>query len=38
MYGTTVRKLAPEYSWMGSGDYAFEWFNLAEFDKEYKYE
>ena len=37
-YGTTVRKLAPEYGWQGSGDYAFEWFNSAEFDKEYKYE
>ena len=37
-YGTTVRKLAPEYGWMGDGDYAFEWFNSVEFDKEYKYE
>lgn len=37
-YGTTVRKLAPEYGWQGSGDYAFEWFNSAEFDKEYNYE
>lgn len=37
-YGTTVRKLAPEYGWQGSGDYAFEWFNSAEFDKEYIYE
>lgn len=37
-YGTTIRKLAPEYGWMGDGDYAFEWFNSVEFDKEYKYE
>ena len=37
-YGTTVRKLAPEYGWQGSGDYAFDWFNSAEFDKEYTYE
>lgn len=37
-YGTTIRKLAPEYGWQGSGDYAFEWFNSAEFDKEYTYE
>lgn len=37
-YGTTVRKLAPEYGWMGSDDYAFEWFNSVEFDKEYNYE
>lgn len=37
-YGTTVRKLAPEYGWEGAGDYAFEWFNSVEFDKEYKYE
>lgn len=37
-YGTTIRKLAPEYGWMGHGDYAFEWFNSAEFDKEYTYE
>ena len=37
-YGTTIRKLAPEYGWMGDGDYAFEWFNSAEFDMEYKYE
>ena len=37
-YGTTIRKLAPEYGWMGDGDYAFEWFNSVEFDKEYDYE
>ena len=37
-YGTTIRKLAPEYGWMGSGDYAFEWFNSVEFDKEYNHE
>ena len=37
-YGTTVHKLAPEYGWQGSGDYAFEWFNSVEFDKENKYE
>ena len=37
-YGTTIRKLAPEYGWTGSGDYAFEWFNSVEFDKEYNYE
>ena len=37
-YGTTIRKLAPEYGWQGSGDYAFEWFNSVEFDKEYNYE
>ena len=37
-YGTTVRKLAPEYGWMGDGDYAFKWFDSAEFDKEYNYE
>lgn len=37
-YGTIIRKLAPEYGWMGDGDYAFEWFNSAEFDKEYNYE
>ena len=37
-YGTTIRKLAPEYGWMGDGDYAFEWFNSVEFDKEYNYE
>ena len=37
-YGTTIRKLAPEYGWEGAGDYAFEWFNSVEFDKEYKYE
>ena len=37
-YGTTVRALAPEYGWQGSGDYAFEWFNSVEFDKEYNYE
>ena len=37
-YGTTIRKLAPEYGWMGDGDYAFDWFNSVEFDKEYKYE
>ena len=37
-YGTTIRKLAPEHGWLGDGDYAFEWFNSAEFDKEYKYE
>ena len=34
-YGTTVRKLAPEYGWQGSGDYAFDWFNSIEFEKEY---
>lgn len=37
-YGTVVRKLAPEYGWQGDGDYAFDWFNSAEFDKEYAYE
>jgi hypothetical protein len=37
-YGTTIRKLAPEYGWMGDGDYAFEWFNPVEFDREYNYE
>ena len=37
-YGTTIHKLAPEYGWMGDGDYAFEWFNPVEFDKEYNYE
>lgn len=37
-YGTTIRKLAPEYGWMGYGDYAFEWFNSAEYDKEYNYD
>lgn len=37
-YGTTIRKLAPEYGWMGEGDYAFEWFNSVKFDKEYNYE
>ena len=37
-YGTTIRKLAPEYGWQGSGDYAFVWFNSVEFDKEYNYE
>lgn len=37
-YGTTIRKLAPEYGWQGAGDYAFEWFNSAEFDKEYLYD
>ncbi len=36
-YGTSVRKLAPEYGWQGSGDYAFEWFDSVEFDKEYPY-
>lgn len=35
-YGTTIRKLAPEYGWQGSGDYAFEWFNSVEYDKEYR--
>ena len=37
-YGTTIRKLAPEYGWQGAGDYAFEWFDSVEFDKEYPYE
>ena len=37
-YGTVVRKLAPEYGWEGAGDYAFEWFDSAEYDKEYHYE
>lgn len=37
-YGTTIRKLAPEYGWEGAGDYAFEWFNSAEYAKEYNYE
>lgn len=37
-YGTVVRKLAPEYGWMGEGDYAFKWFDSVAFDKEYKYE
>ena len=37
-YGTTIRKLAPEYGWEGAGDYAFEWFNSVEFAKEYHYD
>ena len=37
-YGTTIRKLAPEYGWEGAGDYAFEWFNSVEFAKEYNYD
>ena len=37
-YGTTIRKLAPEYGWEGAGDYAFEWFNSEEFAKEYNYD
>lgn len=36
-YGTVIRKLAPEYGWEGAGDYAFEWFNSAEYAKEYNY-
>lgn len=37
-YGTTIHKLAPEHGWTGDGDYAFEWFNSVEFDKENNYE
>ena len=37
-YGTTITKLSPEYGWQGAGDYAFDWFNSVEFDKEYNYE
>lgn len=37
-YGTTIRKLAPEYGWEGADDYAFEWFNSEAYDKEYNYE
>ena len=37
-YGTAVRKLAPEYGWEGAGDYAFDWFNSLEYDKEYNHE
>ena len=37
-YGTTIRKLAPEYGWEGAGDYAFEWFDSVEFAKEYNYD
>ena len=37
-YGTTVHELAPEYGWEGAGDYAFDWFDSEEFDKEYPYE
>ena len=37
-YGTTIRKLAPEYGWEGAGDYAFEWFNSVEYAKEYNYD
>lgn len=34
-YGTTVRKLPPEYGWQGDGDYAFDWFDSDEFYMEY---
>ena len=33
--GLKCRKLEPGYGWQGSGDYAFQWFNEAAFDKEF---
>lgn len=33
--GLECRKLEPQYGWEGAGDYAFQWFNEKEFDKEF---
>lgn len=35
--GLKLRKLSPEYGWLGDGDYAFQWFDETAFDKEYNY-
>ena len=33
--GLDCRELEPQYGWQGVGDYAFQWFNEEEFDKEF---
>lgn len=33
--GLRCRELESQYGWQGFGDYAFQWFNEKEFEKEY---